>query len=47
MNLWDSPGFLAVVPCPGRLYYYQYCILGPGRGPDTSINTVVIITYWW
>ena len=48
LNLRDSPGFLATVPRPGRLYYY--CIIGPGRGPDTSINTVVVvqlITYWW
>ena len=27
-NLWDSPGFLAIVPGPGRLYYYS--IVGPG-----------------
>ena len=48
LNLRDSPGFLAIVPRPGRLFYN--CIIGPGRGPDTSINTVVIvqlITYWW
>ena len=48
LNLRDSPGFLAIVPRPGRLFYN--CIIGPGRGPDTSTNTVVIvqlITYWW
>ena len=48
LNLRDSPGFLAIVPRPRRLFYN--CIIGPGRGPDTSINTVVIvqlITYWW
>ena len=48
LNLRDSPGFLATVPRPGRLYYN--CIIGPGRGPDTSINTVVvvqIVTYLW
>ena len=39
LNLRDSPGFLATVPHPGRLYCN--CIIGPGRGPDTSINTVV------
>ena len=41
LNLRDSPGFLAIVPRPGRLFYN--CINGPGRGPDTSINTVVIV----
>ena len=48
LNLRDSPRFLATVPRPGRLYYN--CIIGPGRGPDTSINTVVVVqlvTYWW
>ena len=48
LNLRDSPEFLATVPRPGRLYYN--CIIGPGRGPDTGINTVVVvqlITYWW
>ena len=47
LNLRDSPGFLTIVPRPGRLIN---CIIGPGRCPDTSINTVVIeqlITYWW
>ena len=39
LNLWDSPGFLAIVPHPGRLYYG--CIIGPRRGPDTGINTGV------
>ena len=37
LNLRDSPGFLATVPRPARL-----CIIGPGRSPDTSINTVVV-----
>ena len=41
LNLRDSPGFLATVPRPGRLYYN--CIIGPGRGPDTGINTVVVV----
>ena len=48
LNLRDSPGFLATVPRPGRLY--NNCIIGPGRGPDTSINTVVVVqlvTYLW
>ena len=44
LNLRDSPGFLATVLRPGRLYYN--CIIGPGRGPNTSINTVVVY-YWW
>ena len=30
LNLWDSPGFLAIVLRTGRLYYN--CIIGPGRG---------------
>ena len=47
----ESPGqcrILAIVPRPGRLYYN--CIIGPGRGLDTGINTVVVvqlITNWW
>ena len=48
LNLRDSPGFLATVPRPGRLCYN--CIIGPGRGPDTGINTVVVVqlvTYLW
>ena len=48
LNLRDSPEFLATVPRPGRLYYK--CIIGPGRGPDTGINTVVVVqlvTYLW
>ena len=41
LNLWDSPRFLASVPHPGRLHYN--CIIGLGRGPDTGMNTVVVI----
>ena len=47
-NLLDGSGFLAAVPGTGRLYYN--CIVGPGWGPDTSINTSTLLQLmncWW
>ena len=40
-NLRDSPGFLAIVPGTRRLYYS--CIVDPGQGADTSINTSILL----
>ena len=40
-NLRDSPGYLAAVPGTRRLYCNY--IVGPGWGPDASINTSTYI----
>ena len=42
LNLRDSPGFLATVPHPERLYYMYNCIIGPGRGPDTAMAQILV-----
>ena len=46
-NLRDSPGFSAIVPGTRRLYYS--CIVGPRWGPDTSMNTSLVLqlTNFW
>ena len=47
LNLQDSPGFLATVPGPGRLYYN--CNIGPEEVQTLhvhcSINTVVLSSF--